>query len=125
MKRSGNDQAGFSVDLDAPAKTVRVVAWGFWSPDVATAFGDAVVEAGGRATVAHLDFDMTRLKPMREEGQAAWRKVMTALPKLGAITQVSVTTGSQLTKLQLLRIAKDAAGRSLDKIAWIEPALAR
>jgi hypothetical protein len=125
MKRNGNDQAGFSVDFDVPTRTVRVVAWGFWGPDVATAFGDAVVEAGGRPTAAHLAFDMTQLKPMRDEGQAAWRKVMAALPKLGTLTKVSVTTASQLTKLQLFRIAKDAAGKSLDKVEWIEPMLAR
>jgi hypothetical protein len=124
MQRTGNDQEGFSLEFDVTSGTLLVTAWGFWSAAVAVAFGDAVVDTPMRG-VRRIAFDMTRLKPMREEGQAAWSKVMSELSKIGAVAKISVTTASQLTKLQLLRIAREAAGKNMDKLEWVEPVLAR
>jgi hypothetical protein len=107
MKRIGDDQAGFSVTLDAEAGAVRVRAWGFWSVEVATAFAGTVAEVcyGGPKGRALL-MDMTGLKPMRDEGQQSFGTLMAALPKLG-IARASVAIDSHLTKLQLLRLVAE------------------
>jgi hypothetical protein len=105
MQRVGDDGAGFSVDVDVAANAIRVRAWGFWTADVAAEFRTIVSDAcRNRPRGASLAFDMTELKPMRDEGQKAFGSVLAALPRLG-ITNATVSTGSQLTKLQLLRIS--------------------
>ncbi len=105
MKQIGDDLAGFSVDVDVAANEVRVKGWGFWTASIATAFQTVVPDAcRNRPHGASLAFDMTGLKPMRDEGQQAFGVVLGALPKLG-ITEASVSTTSQMTRLQLARIA--------------------
>jgi hypothetical protein len=106
MERVGNDEAGFSVVRD-PHGPVRVVGWGFWGPDVAQAFDKAVLGACRLSGASRLVLDMTELKPMRDEGQRAFASTFTMLKMVG-ITHTSVLTSSHLTKLQLLRIAKDS-----------------
>jgi len=104
MKRIGNDEAGFTVALDAEAGAIRVRGWGFWSVEVATAFADTVAEAcHPRQKGGVLLMDMTGLKPMRDEGQQSFGALMTALPRLG-IVRASLLIDSPLTKLQLLRL---------------------
>jgi hypothetical protein len=105
MDRIGNDEAGFTVEFDAVAKSVRVNAWGFWDAPVAAAFGNTVKEGCRfRPPGTELVLDMTKLKPMRELGQESFGDLMEALPGL-AISRTTVVTASHLTKLQLLRIA--------------------
>ena len=107
MKTIGDDQTGFSVSFDTEARAVRVRAWGFWSVDVAGAFVRTVAEvclAGQRGGTMLLD--MTGLKPMRDEGQAAFGSLMAALPKLG-IARASVLSDNPLTRLQLLRLVSE------------------
>ncbi len=108
MNRIGNDEAGFSVAFDSAASTVSVRGWGFWGPDVANAFDSAVQKAcltspKGSALV----IDMSQLKPMREEGQRAFTRLMSALRGLGIVSTMIMTT-SQLTKMQLLRLSAEA-----------------
>lgn len=113
MQYRGDDQAGFSVALDEPTRTVRISAWGFWGPDLATAFSESVTETCRAARqAARLVLDATKLKPQRDAGQAAFGAVMSALPRLG-ITEASVKTSNALTKLQLLRIAKESTANAL------------
>jgi hypothetical protein len=106
MERVGTDEAGFSVTKD-PLGPIRVVGWGFWGPEIAQAFDKSVLSACRQAGATRLVLDMTDLKPMRDEGQRAFASTFTMLKMIG-ITQTSVLTSSHLTKLQLLRIAKDA-----------------
>jgi threonine/homoserine efflux transporter RhtA len=51
---------------------------------------------------------MRDLKPMREEGQKSFASLVRALPSL-AVTRATVVTSSQLTKLQLVRLAAENA----------------
>ncbi len=105
MQQVGNEDAGFSVDVDSATNAIRVRAWGFWGADIAAEFRTVVPDAcRNRPRGASLAFDMTALKPMRDEGQQAFGSVLAALPRLG-ITDATVSTSSQLTKLQLLRLA--------------------
>lgn len=111
MERIGNDAAGFTIDFDAASRAVRVRAWGFWDTDVAASF-DTVVSSAcrGRGAGLQLVMDMTELKPMRDEGQRAVGSLLGRLRSLG-IANATVTTASQLTKLQLLRLANERGER--------------
>jgi hypothetical protein len=107
MNRIGNDEAGFSVTFDAEASTVSVRGWGFWGPDVANAFDSTVQKVCLSSPGASLVIDMSQLKPMREEGQRAFTRLMSALHGLGIVSTIVMTT-SQLTKMQLLRLSAEA-----------------
>jgi hypothetical protein len=106
MDRVGDDSAGFSIGHDPVAGTVRVTAWGFWSSEVAGSYATQVVGECRDKPGAGLVLDMTELKPMRDEGQRAFATVMRSLASLG-ITRVSIVTTSQMTKLQLVRLASE------------------
>jgi hypothetical protein len=56
--------------------------------------------------------DLGQLRPMRDEGQDGLAEIIAALPALG-IEGATLSTTSQLTKLQVLRIvnAHDRSGR--------------
>jgi hypothetical protein len=109
--RGGTDESGYSVSVDAYARTIRVDAWGFWSVDVCNTFGKALLDACRSSPVRRVEIETTRLKPLREEGENAWAMVMSALPGVG-IEAIVVKTNS-LTKLQLLRIARHSASKDL------------
>ena len=107
MTKIGDDQAGFSAVFDPAVSAIRVRGWGFWSAEVATAFAGTVVEAcqaGPKGKT--LLMDMTGLKPMRDEGQQSFGKLMARLPKLG-VARVTVAIDNPLTKLQLLRLVTE------------------
>lgn len=116
MDRIGDTSAGFSVGHDPVAGTVRVTAWGFWTPGVATSFATKVVGECRDKPGSGLVLDMTDLKPMREEGQHAFATVMRSLPSLGA-TRVSIVTSSQMTKLQLVRLASENGASAY--VQWV------
>lgn len=61
--------------------------------------------------VRRVEMEMTRLKPLREEGEQAWATVLATLPSV-RIEAIVVQTNS-LTKLQLLRLARLSAPKSL------------
>ncbi len=110
-QRLGDDRAGFSVVVDDAASTVRVRAWGFWTPEVAGAFGTVVADAcrtSPRPSSLHID--MSDLKPMPHEGQRSFGTLMDALPGSN-VNSTTVVTSSQLIKLQLLRIASQSAAK--------------
>lgn len=108
MRRVGDDAAGFSVDVDADKEEVHVVGWGFWNAQVAQEFDQVVVGECRRApSGSRLLLDMSDLKPMRDEGQKAFSTMVRMLQVLD-IRHTSVKTASQLTKLQLMRIALEA-----------------
>jgi hypothetical protein len=116
-QRMGDEQAGFSVSFDATTSTVRVRAWGFMSPEVAGAFGVLVRDAcRSSPRRSALVMDMNELKPMRDEGQASFCKLMEALPSLH-MSSTTVLVTSQLVKLQLLRLANQTAAKGLLRFA--------
>lgn len=109
MQVIGTEDAGFSVDFDTEENIVHVVGWGFWKANVASAFDRVVIDTCLYVPFgANLIMDMSRLKPMPEEGQRAFANTVATL-KDSKIARVSVITASQLTKLQLLRLAREAA----------------
>jgi hypothetical protein len=111
MERVGTDDSGFTVAVDAPARTVLIEAWGFWSVEVCSAFGKTVVDACRKAvSVRRLEMEATKLKPLREEGETAWALVLATLPR--GVEAFVVKTNS-LTKLQLLRVARASRDRNL------------
>jgi hypothetical protein len=115
MKRFGDDSTGFSVDHPETGR-VLVRGWGFWSVALASAFAPAVIEAcQGQARGTILTLDMGDLKPMREEGQQSFSRLLLSLPSLG-MTQISVVTTNPLTKLQLLRLVTES--RTGIQVEW-------
>jgi hypothetical protein len=112
MKAAGDDESGFSIDSSALG--VRVEAWGFWDASTCTRFPTAVLDAiRGAPQRAPVVVDATRLKPQREEGQAAFRDLAQTTSKLGVRVELIVT--NPITKMQFVRIlARErpfAAGR--------------
>ncbi len=109
MRTIGDDTAGFSVNV--MSGTVSVRAWGFWGVDVALAFLTTIVEACSTVSGgASLVMEMSALKPMRDEGQKSFSDLIRALPTIG-IVRASIAADSPLTKLQLLRLATQNAGK--------------
>lgn len=116
MHRIGDDTAGFSVEVQ-PTGGILVTGWGFWRPDVATAFASLVVEScRSQPRGVALTLDMRELKPMREEGQRAFSQVSRALLGLG-ISRTSIVTTNPLTKLQLVRLVTESGAS--DKVEWV------
>jgi hypothetical protein len=113
MHKVGNEDSGYSVDFDASTRTVQVVAWGFWSSEIAAGFSKAVVNAWrGARNATRLAIDASGLKPQNEAGQAAFRTLLELVSKL-AIARTSVTTRSPLTKMQLLRLVNEVGAKDL------------
>jgi hypothetical protein len=95
---------------DVGSTTLRVVGWGFWSVEVAASFFPTVRDACQEVPAANRDLilDLRGLKPMRDEGQQGMAELLAALPML-RVTRITVVFSSQLTKLQLMRIAREKA----------------
>lgn len=112
MKRIGDDSAGFTAEYDAVVGAVRVRGWGFWSATVSEAFFTTVADvysASPRGAALHMD--MTELKPLRDEGQKAFGRLMGQLGDLG-VPRATVATASHLTRLQLLRLVTESRTRN-------------
>ena len=110
MQRVGDDQSGFSFGFDSEVQALQVKAWGFWSIEVAAAFGRKVKDACRELPKGVVvDFDMLELKPLREEGELAFAALVTTLRSMG-VGHVSIRTGP-LTKLQLLRLAANSGAK--------------
>lgn len=117
MRTVGNSDAGFSVTYDASNSAVRVVGWGFWPVEVAGALDKAVLGEYRAAPIgSRVVFDVSGLKPMRDEAQKAFAALLLVL-KAHGVPKVSFVTTSHLTKLQFMRIANEA-GLS-DKVTFI------
>ena len=108
----GDPESGFAVSFDIATRTVRVDGWGFWGVGIAPRFREAVLEAFRVGPSARrLELELTRLKPLREEGEEAWLHLVTNLPKMG-VEEIVVATNS-LTKLQLLRLVRQSVSKNL------------
>lgn len=117
MQRGGDQIAGYSVEYDAARAVLRVVGWGFWSIDVARGFDQAVISEYRRAATRNaVLFDLSGLKPMRDEGQTAFTTALSMLKVLG-LERLSVLTASHLVKLQVLRLVLASGLR--DKVTFL------
>jgi hypothetical protein len=111
MQSFGDSESGFSVEHDASARIVCVRAWGFWRREVAASFAQAVVaECSALLQPVALLIEVTHLLPQRDEGQAAFGELMQSARALG-LAAVAVVVSSTITKMQLLRIAKEGGAR--------------
>ena len=110
-RRFGDEQAGFTLGHD-DGGIIHSRAWGFWSAETGRAFGTIMLDACRQSNAVRLVLDMSELKPMREEGQASFAKLVGALTSLG-IGRLTVILTSQLMKLQLLRIAGEVGAGGL------------
>jgi hypothetical protein len=120
MQRLGNQDDGFEVELNKETHAIRVKAWGFWNAELASKFFPAVVQAcQSRVGPLSLFMDARGLKPQREPGQEALGTLLAALPGLG-VTGGNVVTDSSLTRLQLLRLAKERTPKSLVQFTLVE-----
>ncbi len=109
-QRFGNEESGFSIALDAGG-ALRVQAWGFWEPDLSATFARVSVEACRAQRPAKLLFDVTRLKPQVEAGQAAIRALLGSVGAIGISRCVAVVGDNVLTKMQLMRLAREGGAR--------------
>jgi hypothetical protein len=108
MERVGDELAGFSFGDDEGRGIFQVTGWGFWNAELAIAFGAKIpVAVRQRVGSKRLVFDMSNLKPMRDEGQEACAKVFRSLAGLG-VTSMTVVTVSHLMRLQLMRLVTES-----------------
>ncbi|HEX6272425.1 MAG TPA: hypothetical protein VFZ53_05275 [Polyangiaceae bacterium] len=107
MDRIGDDLSGFSVRYDPVDGRTEVTCWGFWNVDIATNFAVKLMAIlRERPEGKQLLLDLRNLKPMRDEGQKAFAKLVRALPSLG-ILRTHIVTTSSLMKMQLVRIVTE------------------
>ncbi len=124
LQRYGDEEAGFSIAVDEAGSAVRMEGWGFWNAGLATEFGRVSVDACRSARKPwHLFLELGRLRPLREEGQQAFARLVSALPMLGA-TRAVVVAKSALTRMQLMRIARESIARDLVEFSDDAPAAA-
>jgi hypothetical protein len=111
----GTADEGFELRADE-AQTMHIRMWGFWSAGTANLFSGAVIGACASAGVSTLTIDAEALKPLRDVGQDAFGAMLAAV---GAykVKRVRVAAAGPLTRLQLLRIAKE---RVNDKLIQFE-----
>lgn len=102
----GDQEEGF--DVDNRHGSVVVIARGFWSAELASQLVVAVLPLvrGGEAST-RLVLELAELRPLRDEGQAAFKELI-SLSLSGGMREVVIRSPSALTKLQMLRIAREA-----------------
>jgi hypothetical protein len=85
---------------------------GFLGPEIASSLVRSVAaECSFAARPVRLLVDVTRLLPQRDEGQAAFGDLMTSVTMLGEAS-VAVVFSNMITKMQLLRLAKERGARN-------------
>jgi hypothetical protein len=101
----GNQKEGFNID--SRKGSVVVTAHGFWSAELAAQLVSAVLpQVRAQGPSSSLVFELAELRPLRDEGQIAFKDLITSSLKSG-VHEVVVRTPSALTKLQMLRIARE------------------
>jgi len=81
--------------------------WGYWSPEVVTAFARAAPEAGQKLSpAATFTLDANQLKPQGAEGQEALRALFRALAAL-TFAEGTVAASNALTRMQLTRLLRE------------------
>jgi hypothetical protein len=105
MRETSDSSGGFAYEV--AGNVVKVSGWGFWSEQICAAFASKVLDefqSQGADTTVELSFG--NLKPLRDAGQTAV-KLLFDLARRGVIGHIEARVDSELTKLQLKRIAFD------------------
>ena len=101
----GTEAFGFRV-TGAPA-AVRIEAWGYWPPDVASAFARQVTPITRKFSPdAVFAFDANELKPQGIEGQEALRAFFVGLSTT-AFAKGTLLARNVLTRMQLTRLLRE------------------
>jgi len=108
----GTENAGYRIVCPPRGRALHVEGWGYWTPELAQAFGRDVT-AACRTVLSPLGFvfDATRLKPQGREGQEALRSLLGCLARL-ELSGATVGTTNILAKMQLVRLAKECGVES-------------
>jgi hypothetical protein len=104
MIRGGSDEAGFVIDVGVVYLSIHV--WGFWDAATAAEFGRAGADAVRTSTRTQLVVDATRLKPQRDDGEAALRSVIEATAS-SKLVRAEVRVGNAITRMQLARLVRE------------------
>lgn len=105
MSTHGDSDEGFTIETQNDA--LMVTTWGFWSADFVPEFLPAVfaaLESRGRGSL--LIIDLKQLRPLRDEGQTAFRTLMTRA-LTDDLARLELRGASALTKLQMLRLIRE------------------
>lgn len=105
MSTHGDADQGFRIESQGTG--LVVTAWGFWSAEFVPQFLPPVMAAlDTKGRVGGLTIDLKDLRPLRDEGQQAFKTLMAKALALG-IEGVELKGASALTKLQMLRLTRD------------------
>jgi hypothetical protein len=111
VQQFGDAETGFGIAVEN--SVLMLSGWGFWGSDLAARLTPAVLDAcrkAGRTISAVIDG--TRLRPQGDAGQEALQDMLGKLRQLG-VTGATITVSSALTRMQLMRIVKDAGVKEL------------
>lgn len=109
MSTHGDTAEGFTIE--SGGGVVLVTAWGFWSVEFVPEFLPPVMAAlEAAAKGSELVIDLKDLRPLRDEGQAAFRQLMSRALAHGVGT-IELRGASALTKLQMLRLTRELAAQ--------------
>jgi hypothetical protein len=104
--RVGTDAGGYR--LYAAAAEFRVEAWGYWTPQVISAFRrQAFVLARRLGAEGQFVLDARDLKPQGADGQQIFRELLRMLSAL-TFARGSVSASNALTRNQLARLVAEA-----------------
>jgi hypothetical protein len=102
----GSDAGGFRL-LGTTQASVRAEAWGYWPPDVATAFSREVPAITQKlAATTTFVLDANQLKPQGAEGQQAIRVLCHALGA-ARFAKATILCSNALTRMQLTRLLRE------------------
>ncbi len=104
LPKYGDENEGFSID--ASGSLLVVSGWGFWSVELSTRFESVANDVLSSCTAERLILSLGGLRPLRGEGQEAFRSVITHALARG-IFEVEFRSVSALTKLQMLRLCRE------------------
>jgi hypothetical protein len=104
-EKVGSDAGGFR--LTATLAELRIEAWGYWSPEVVTAFRRQSTSAARKlGTDAAFVLEGKGLKPQGTDGQDALRELFHLLAAL-PVARSSVNASNALARMQLTRLVRE------------------
>lgn len=102
----GNEAGGFRF-AGSPSAALRVQVWGYWPPEVASAFGREAMSACQLLTPdSAFTLEASELKPQGGEGQEALRVMLRALSAL-SFAKGTIIAANTLTRMQLTRLLRE------------------
>lgn len=102
----GSSAGGFRV-VGTALGLLRVIVWGYWTPDVVRSFAVDTPKALQKlAPGSTIILDAAELKPQGVDGQEALRVLFRGLVPL-AFAKAQVLSGNALTRMQLARLLRE------------------